>query len=294
MERELIVLIASISAQFLAAVFALRLTRETGWASAWVLIAVALCLMGIRRGLTIYDLLASGVARGLSLQEELVALVISLLMLAGVARVAPVFRRLQLSHAALQAQEQLYHTLVDRLPEAVFLKDELGTYLSCNPRFARDIGRTQEEIVGHRDDDLFPTALADQFGIEDRQVIDSGDVVTAEVDGLQNGAPQRIRTQRVLVPGPPGKQWILGVYSDVTEHAQLIKSRETVITELQTALRNVKRLSGLIPICAGCKRIRNDRGYWEQVEQYVHDHSEAEFSHGLCPECMAQYYPDDV
>jgi sigma-B regulation protein RsbU (phosphoserine phosphatase) len=58
------------------------------------------------------------------------------------------------------------------------------------------------------------------------------------------------------------------------------------VQELQDALANVKRLSGLLPICAYCKRIRNNQDYWMQVEQYLADHSEAEFSHGICPECL--------
>ncbi len=61
--------------------------------------------------------------------------------------------------------------------------------------------------------------------------------------------------------------------------------------ELELALSNVKTLSGLIPICAGCKKIRDDKGYSEQVELYVRRHSDAEFTHGLCPACINKYYP---
>ncbi|MDH5299484.1 MAG: hypothetical protein OEV91_10740, partial [Desulfobulbaceae bacterium] len=57
------------------------------------------------------------------------------------------------------------------------------------------------------------------------------------------------------------------------------------------ALAEVKTLRGIIPICMICKRIRNDKGYWEQVEVYVHHHSEANFSHGVCPECMKANHP---
>lgn len=63
-------------------------------------------------------------------------------------------------------------------------------------------------------------------------------------------------------------------------------------TQLETALAQVKKLSGLLPICASCKKIRDDAGYWHEVEAYVQDHSEVEFSHGLCPDCIAKFYPD--
>ncbi len=62
--------------------------------------------------------------------------------------------------------------------------------------------------------------------------------------------------------------------------------------ELQYALDNVKTLSGLLPICSFCKKIRDDKGYWNQIEQYIHEHSEAKFSHGICQECAKKHYPD--
>jgi AmiR/NasT family two-component response regulator len=62
--------------------------------------------------------------------------------------------------------------------------------------------------------------------------------------------------------------------------------------ELQAALAKVKMLSGLLPICASCKKIRDDQGYWQQVEVYIQNHSEVEFSHGFCPDCLVKLYPD--
>lgn len=62
-------------------------------------------------------------------------------------------------------------------------------------------------------------------------------------------------------------------------------------SDLTKALSDVKRLSGLLPICASCKNIRNDKGYWEQIEDYVKDHTDAEFSHSICPDCMEKLYP---
>ncbi len=62
--------------------------------------------------------------------------------------------------------------------------------------------------------------------------------------------------------------------------------------ELQAALRNVKKLSGLIPICGHCKKIRDDKGYWNQIDSYIQENSEAVFSHGICQNCAKKYYPD--
>lgn len=72
----------------------------------------------------------------------------------------------------------------------------------------------------------------------------------------------------------------------------LEEKRENAIKEREKALDELKVLRGLIPICASCKKIRNDEGYWIQMEAYIRDHSEANFSHGICPECSRKLYPD--
>ena len=68
--------------------------------------------------------------------------------------------------------------------------------------------------------------------------------------------------------------------------------REELLQRLQKALLDVKKLSGLLPICSACKKIRDDKGYWNQLEGYIQEHSEAEFTHGICPECAKKLYPE--
>jgi len=75
----------------------------------------------------------------------------------------------------------------------------------------------------------------------------------------------------------------------VTERKQYEHDLEKLISEAQS---EIKTLSGLLPICASCKKIRNDDGYWEQIESYIRQHSEAEFSHGICPDCARKLYPE--
>lgn len=72
------------------------------------------------------------------------------------------------------------------------------------------------------------------------------------------------------------------------------KERERIIAELQGALSEIRTLRGIVPICASCKQIRDDEGFWHQVESYIADRTEAEFSHGICPKCMKELYPDFV
>lgn len=75
------------------------------------------------------------------------------------------------------------------------------------------------------------------------------------------------------------------------ERKEAEMERERLITELSEALKQVRTLSGLLPICSHCRRIRNDKGYWERLEEYIQEHTDADFSHGICPECRAKLYP---
>lgn len=93
------------------------------------------------------------------------------------------------------------------------------------------------------------------------------------------------------------KEYSFSIVHDITARRlaeEMLKQkemeRERLIAELQGALAEVKTLSGLFPICASCKKIRDDKGYWNQIESYIQEHSEAKFSHGLCPECTDELY----
>ena len=85
---------------------------------------------------------------------------------------------------------------------------------------------------------------------------------------------------------------VVGVVRDISQRKQAEEEREKLIAELQSALAEVKTLTGFIPICAACKKIRDDQGYWNQIEAYVQEHSNAEFSHSICPDCIKELYPD--
>lgn len=79
---------------------------------------------------------------------------------------------------------------------------------------------------------------------------------------------------------------------EIDQRKRVEREKEVLISNLKTALEEVKKLSGLLPICSYCKKIRDDKGYWNQIEAYIGDHSEAEFSHGICQECAKIHYPD--
>ncbi len=85
----------------------------------------------------------------------------------------------------------------------------------------------------------------------------------------------------------------IGINMMIDDIRTRTEERERLIQELQEALAKVKTLSGLIPICAWCKKIRDDKGYWQSVEQYIQEHSKADFTHGMCPECYNKYFAEE-
>jgi hypothetical protein len=92
-----------------------------------------------------------------------------------------------------------------------------------------------------------------------------------------------------LAPFPEGA---IITSQDITSQKQAEADRTKLIGELRRALDEVEQLRGLLPICASCKKIRDDMGYWNQIEVYITKHSQASFSHTICPECMEKHYPE--
>ena len=80
---------------------------------------------------------------------------------------------------------------------------------------------------------------------------------------------------------------------EIMERKAIDEDRKKLVDDLQEALDNIKTLKGLIPICASCKNIRDDKGYWSDLEVYISENSEIEFSHSLCPDCLKKHYPEE-
>jgi PAS domain S-box-containing protein len=97
---------------------------------------------------------------------------------------------------------------------------------------------------------------------------------------------------RALRTSGGGLSLFEGSIENINERKLAEDERERLILELQDALAKVKTLSGLLPICAECKKIRDDNGYWNQIEEFIQNHSDAEFTHSFCPECMKNLYPE--
>ncbi|MBI9091847.1 MAG: PAS domain-containing protein [Desulfobacterium sp.] len=114
-----------------------------------------------------------------------------------------------------------------------------------------------------------------------------------EHDFTTIGRRTMLLNARQINRGISKEQIILLAIEDITERRQSEENQERLIIDLQDALEKVKVLSGLVPICANCKKIRDDKGYWNQIEGYIQKHSEVKFSHGMCPECSDKLYGDN-
>lgn len=118
--------------------------------------------------------------------------------------------------------------------------------------------------------------------------------------GYDSGAliPIKVRNERIGLIQLNDKR--VGMFSEsliefmemIGEQIGLAVQNSLIYSKLKDALAKIEVFGGMLPICASCKKIRDDKGYWQQVEVYIRDHSEAEFTHGICPECKKKFYPD--
>jgi PleD family two-component response regulator len=145
---------------------------------------------------------------------------------------------------------------------------------------------------------LLDLGLPDSEGFETFKKIHGSvpDVPIIVMTGLNDEklALEAVRegAQDYLVKGQVDGNVLIRAIRYAIERKKLEIEREKMIEKLQDALAKIKTLSGLLPICSFCKKIRDDKGYWNQIEVYVREHSDANFSHSICPECAKKHYPN--
>lgn len=192
----------------------------------------------------------------------------------------------------VRESEAMFTTLFRAAPNAILLtRLEDGTLLEVNEGFEKLTGYAAREVLGKTTLEM-PLYRA----TEAREPLMGRLQRAGRVYGLewefQNRAGETITgLYSAEVIEVQGERLLLSIVSDITERKVLERERERMIRELQAALSQIKALKGLLPICASCKKIRDDQGYWNQLETYISEHSEAEFTHGLCPECAELYFP---
>ena len=194
---------------------------------------------------------------------------------------------------ALRDSEGRFRAIFDNANDGILLADEeTKKFYTGNNTACQMLGYSLEEIKNLGVPDIHPKEdlpyVIEQFEKQvRREIAVAKDLPVKRKDGSIFYAD--VNTSLVTLAG---RTYLLGIFRDVTERKRAEEEREKLIHELQDALGKIKTLSGLLPICASCKKIRDDKGYWNQIEAYIGDHSEAEFTHSICPECMKKLYPD--
>lgn len=200
----------------------------------------------------------------------------------------------------------LLRTMIDVLPDChIFLKDRDSRFITTNGFQLKLLGiASHKDIIGKSDFDFFPRKTAEKFYRDEQKIIRTGKPMinheehTISADGKErwflttkvplyfyNGAFSGVPDKKGKTKTTKDIAGVVGLSRDITALKKLEKEREKLIFDLKLAIDKIKTLHGLIPICCSCKKIRDDKGYWQQIEMYMHEHADAEFSHGYCPEC---------
>jgi PAS domain S-box-containing protein len=246
-------------------------------------------------------LLASGESITQSdLVFEFVGLVISVMLLTGIYLVRPLFasfahseEELHSLNAKLTVLSEEQRLLLQHTKDFIYRHDPQGIITYVSPAVEQIAGYTPQEWLAH-----YATHYTDNsINKNGRDTTDemlrtcaAGHPYVVEVRH-KNGKNVylEINKQPYFMDGKVAG--FVGVARDITLRKHMEKERENLIVELQEALDNIKTLKGMLPICSACKKIRDDKGYWSQIEAYVSEHSEAEFTHSICPECARKLYP---
>jgi len=197
---------------------------------------------------------------------------------------------LKLARSETEVALEKYTNLYDFAPVGYFTLGPDGTIRQANLNGARLVGIKRARLLNRRFASLVSETDRPAFNAFLQKIFTGKDCEFCEVTlSRERTFPLSIRIEAMV--SKDGRECRAAVL-DVTEHHRTVAERDLLIEKLKQTLVQVNLLSGLLPICSCCKKIRDDQGYWNQVETYISAHSEVIFTHGLCPECIAKLYPE--
>jgi PAS domain S-box-containing protein len=212
---------------------------------------------------------------------------------AGVVVVINDISELKAAEEQIRRQNSFLSTVIDALPHPFYVIDA-DTYRLKLANYAAFPGTLPELLTCHE----LSHKRDSPCGGEDhpcplQRVRDTGQPVTVEhVHAYADGSTREVEVHGYPLFDEKGRlTQIIEYCIDISERKRAAREREQLIDDLQRALSEVKTLSGLLPICSACKKIRDDKGYWNNLEQYISSRSDAVFSHGLCPDCAQKLFP---
>ena len=196
----------------------------------------------------------------------------------------------------LLESERRFHSVVQTATDAIVLADGSGNIIAWNRAAQTIFGYREEEVMGQPLTMVMPERYRDAHrkGMARLQAGGEAHVIgtTVELHGLRKVGSEFPLELSIGTWQATDGPFYSGIIRDITERKRAEEERERLIRELQEAMAEIKVLDGLLPICATCKKIRDDKGYWKQLEDYISDHSKATFTHGICADCARKIHPD--
>ena len=197
------------------------------------------------------------------------------------------------SQLALSRSEWRYRHMVESASDIVCTLDDEGYFTYINQPITKYTGYTEEDLLGRHFTEIVSPDWKNRVlrtCIIDTRAFGKECVMEFPVATRSSGVCWLEQTMAPMFDD--GKiVGFQGIARDITARKEIESERESLITELREALSKIKTLSGLLPICASCKKVRDDNGYWNQIETYISAHSDADFSHSICPSCVKELYP---
>jgi PAS domain S-box-containing protein len=173
------------------------------------------------------------------------------------------------------------HAVFDQMSDGALVLDRDGRFLDCNGAFCAIAGLGRSPAPGSS-----VSGLLGDLGLQLKDLLVGGSTV---LDSHAAGSGAEYHVHVSQLSGGRGESGYLVTLHDTTALHHLREEREKLLADIRAAQSEIRKLSGLLPICAECKRIRNDQGYWQRVESYIHTHTNVKFTHGLCPACMRNH-----
>jgi PAS domain S-box-containing protein len=202
-------------------------------------------------------------------------------------------RDLNKAMSEVKHSEQKFRNLFDNATDSIFIVEPVtGRFLDCNLNAHKRLGFSKDELLKMTATDLNKDLHLDKIKENfQKQLI--GESICIETDHKKKDGtymPVEVTSTAITL----GDKKILQAFvRDISERRKREEEKEQLIIKLKNALDEIKTLQGILPLCSFCKKIRNDKGYWEQVDVYLQKYSTADISHGICPECLEKHYPEE-
>ncbi|HUI44501.1 MAG TPA: PAS domain S-box protein [Nitrospirota bacterium] len=194
----------------------------------------------------------------------------------------------------LRQSEERFRRIFEDGPLGMIVIDPSYRFLKANKSFCEMLGYTEQELVGRSIEDLtHPEEKEESLELSQRVLRGETPLFHLEKRYVKKDQESLwVKLTATAIHDPEGKVlYALGMIEDISERKVADREREQLISQLTEALTKIKTLTGLIPICAWCKKIRDDKGYWIRVETYIKEHSNATFTHCVCPTCLKKEDP---